>query len=74
MAIALVDLNEGDFVSLGERSISVREEIPFGHKIAIREIEAGEEVIKGGEVIGVATERIAVGSHVHVHNVRGLRR
>ncbi|KYH41673.1 MAG: flagellar protein FlgA [Candidatus Bathyarchaeota archaeon B26-2] len=53
--------------------IELREDIPYGHKVAIRDIERGSKIIKYGEVIGVATEDIAVGSHVHIHNIKSLR-
>lgn len=43
---------------------------PFGHKIAIRKIPAGDKVVKYSEVIGSATADIAVGEWVHTHNVR----
>lgn len=49
-------------------------EIQLGHKAAIREIRAGELVIKHGYPIGRATADIAVGEHVHVHNVLSLSR
>lgn len=42
--------------------------IPFGHKVALRPIAAGEAVIKYGVAIGRATCPIAVGDHVHIHN------
>ena len=41
-----------------------------GHKYAIRPIGKGENVIKYGNPIGHATEDIAVGDHVHTHNVK----
>ena len=44
--------------------------VPFGHKIAIRDIGRGEAVVKHGQVIGVASKPILAGDHVHVHNVR----
>lgn len=47
--------------------------IPYGHKIAVKEIEAGEQIIKYGEEIGVATMHIATGGHVHVHNLDSMR-
>ncbi len=52
-----------------EYSISVREDIPVYHKVAICEISKGERIMKYGECIGIATETIARGEHVHVHNV-----
>jgi altronate dehydratase small subunit len=44
--------------------------LTLGHKIAARPIAAGETVIKYGAPIGVATELIPAGAHVHIHNVR----
>ncbi|MDM8300872.1 UxaA family hydrolase [Collinsella tanakaei] len=49
-------------------SVDAVEDIPLFHKIARVDIARGERVIKYGEYIGVATEDIAAGSHVHVHN------
>ncbi len=43
--------------------------VPFGHKVALRDIAAGAEVVKYGVVIGRAQADIAAGEHVHVHNV-----
>ena len=53
--------------------ILVKEAIPFGHKVAIRDITKGEKIIKYGEVIGEATVDIKQGQHVHVHNLVGCR-
>jgi altronate dehydratase small subunit len=48
-------------------------DIPFGHKLAIRDIEQGEKVVKYGEIIGQTVAGIRKGEHVHIHNVEGLR-
>jgi len=77
VAVALADLKPGEAVEFkvdGEsREVRVRDEIPYGHKIALRDISKGEKVIKYGEVIGEATEDIPAGSHVHIHNIRSLK-
>ncbi|MDP5307275.1 UxaA family hydrolase [Paracoccus spongiarum] len=58
-------LNAADTVAiLTERGIA-----PAGHKIARRDIAAGEAVLKFGQVIGYATQAIAAGAHVHSHNL-----
>ena len=54
-------------------TVQIKNDIPFGHKIALSNIGPGEQVIKYGEVIGVASREIAVGEHVHVHNVESVR-
>ena len=41
-----------------------------GHKYALRDISCGENIIKYGQPIGHATCDIAVGEHVHTHNVK----
>jgi len=51
----------------------LRQDLPFGHKVALRALQAGEPVRKYGQAIGVADKAIAVGDHVHVHNLIGSR-
>ena len=48
-------------------------DVPFGHKIALKSIARGEEIVKYGEIIGVASARIAVGEWLHTHNVESVR-
>lgn len=45
-------------------------DIPAGHKLARREIAAGEFVIKYGQIIGRATADIKAGEWVHSHNLK----
>lgn len=54
-------------------TITATEAIPFGHKIALRNIRPNTKVLKYGEVIGTATQNISTGSHVHVHNIKSTR-
>ncbi len=49
------------------------EEIGFGHKIALKRCEKGDEIIKYGEVIGIASEPIPSGAWIHTHNVESRR-
>ncbi|MCD6551832.1 UxaA family hydrolase [Thermotoga sp.] len=53
--------------------LEAKEDIPLGHKIALRDIKEGEKIKEYGEIIGRATKDIPKGSHVHVHNIRSLR-
>ncbi len=66
VAVAIATIPAGTLLPCGE----AREEIPAGHKIALREIKSGGVVRKYGFAIGVATRDIAPGEHVHEHNVR----
>jgi len=47
--------------------------IPYGQKLALKAISAGEPIIKYGEVIGLATAAIRAGDHVHIHNLESRR-
>jgi altronate dehydratase len=59
----------------GETSFSIvaRATIPYGHKIALADIAAGERVIKYGMTIGTANAQIGAGQHVHIHNIDSER-
>jgi altronate dehydratase small subunit len=54
-------------------SVVARDEIAYGHKIALRDIPKGEQVMKYGLSIGTASQDIRAGEHVHVHNVESNR-
>ncbi len=49
--------------------LTLRDRIPFGHKIAARPIATGEPILKFGQIIGFASKPIAPGDWVHEHNV-----
>lgn len=53
--------------------VKVLDDIPFGHKVALKEIKRGEQIIKYSEEIGIATKDIKVGEYVHVHNLDSMR-
>ncbi len=77
VATATIDLKKGTKVSMfiGEKELDivVNNDIPFGHKFAIKAVALGEHVLKYGESIGKATKEIKIGDHVHVHNVESAR-
>jgi galactarate dehydratase len=77
---ATIQLNAHDNVAVARRSIQpggatgrgdlkAMELIGRGHKVALSTIRTGEEVLKYGQVIGVATQDIEPGRHVHLHNL-----
>lgn len=70
VAVAMQDLSRGETYSVEGADILMENDIPFGHKAALRAIKAGEDIRKYGAPIGRATRDIATGEHVHVHNMR----
>src|SRR5262249_41966594 len=67
VVVATVRIAKG--TPLGDVATTIIDDIPSGHKIATNAIPAGAPVRKYGQVIGVATEDIAPGRHVHTHNI-----
>lgn len=53
----------------GPREIIAREPVSHGHKLALSDIAADAMVVKFGADIGRATQAIAAGSWVHLHNL-----
>lgn len=57
----------------GAQSLTISSDIPFGHKVCVRDLAAGADVVKYGQVIGRASQAIRAGDHVHTHNVEAAR-
>ena len=70
VAVALRDLKKGARISLDGQPITLLQDIPFGHKVALIDLAAGENIIKYGAPIGHALVKIAAGEHVHTHNLK----
>ena len=69
-----IQLDADDNVAVAAQHLEVgqegaREKINRGHKIALADISKGGEVRKYAQLIGYASKDIAVGQHVHTHNV-----
>jgi altronate hydrolase len=70
VAVALRPIVAGDRIDVGGEAIVARQDIPAGHKIALRDLDAEESVTKYGVPIGIATEAISRGDWIHSHNLR----
>lgn len=79
VGVATTDLDAGEHAVGrfhhvdGTVEVDLVDAVPLGHKIALRDIAAGEQVVKYGESIGRATTGIGRGAHVHTHNLKGER-
>jgi altronate dehydratase len=56
-------------VSIDSDKITLLQDVPLGHKFAIKDIEKGGSIIKYGVKIGISSNEIKKGEHVHIHNV-----
>ena len=70
VAVAKTDLPAGASITLEDgNELTTGNDIPSGHKIALRPIKTGEPVRKFGQVIGFASRDIEPGEHIHAHNL-----
>lgn len=74
VAVALRPLEIGDLAkAVGLEAFPVLEAIPASHKIALRDIDEEEEIIKYGETVAVSIRPIKKGEWVHTHNLESKR-
>ncbi len=70
VCVALNALKAGEKITVGNESVVTNSGIPAGHKVALKDIKSGEDIIKYGSRIGLAKEDIKAGDHVHIHNIK----
>jgi (2R)-sulfolactate sulfo-lyase subunit alpha len=79
VGVAVEDLKAGaeiGAVTLEGRPVTavmLVNDVPLGHKVAMHKLATGKDVTEYGRVIGVATQEVPVGSHVHTHNLKTKR-
>lgn len=73
VGVLLEDSKKGNLCNYKNNDIKLLENIPFGHKIALKDFSKEDIVYKYGEQIGYALEDIAKGQWIHNHNM-GCRR
>jgi len=79
VAVAVVDITAGadcsgrNLTTNESLKSKVTENIPLGHKLALKDFAVGDEVTKYGCVIGRVVQPIKTGQHVHVHNLKTKR-
>ena len=68
--VAIDPLSAGDNITVGTITITVSEDIPAGHKVALQDFRTGDPVIKYGFPIGHARNDIPTGSWVNEKNIK----
>ena len=70
VAVALRSLSAGESILLDGGTLAIDRDVAVGHKLAARDIAAGDAIVKYNCPIGVATCDIRAGAYVHTHNVK----
>lgn len=73
VATCLREIPSAETVSCDGYNVKAKSDIPQYHKIALMDISVGSNVMKYGQIIGIATKDILAGEHVHVHNIESTR-
>lgn len=67
--VLLDNAKKGEIISYDNKEIELLDDVLMGHKVAVRDIEAGSDVLKYGYSIGKAKRDIKVGEWIHSHNL-----
>lgn len=67
--IARTALASGDVVAIDGQSVTLAQDIHIGHKVARRALAVGDKVLRYGALIGSITAPVAIGAHIHTHNL-----
>lgn len=68
--VCRIPVEAGDRLEIDGRALIARHAVDAGHKIARRNLGAGEKVIKYGAPIGSMTADASAGDHIHLHNMK----
>jgi altronate dehydratase small subunit len=67
--IARANLAAGTEVLIDDQPVTLPQPIEIGHKLARCDLAPGDKVLRYGAVIGSVTAPIAIGAHIHTHNL-----
>ena len=70
VAVALCDITAGEVLQADALTVTAKQNIIRGHKIALQDIADGEAIVKYGNVIASAKTDIPAGGWVHTHNAK----
>lgn len=54
-------------------NVQAQQDIPIGHKVALKDMAVGDTVLKYGIDMGKVVANIKAGQHAHVHNIKTKR-
>ena len=70
VAVCLVEKKKGDIIEVGSEHVVLTEDVPAGHKILLRDVKEGENIIKYGYPIGHARHDLKAGDWVNENNLK----
>lgn len=68
--VCVAHIYAGDEILIDDQAVSVQKDIEVGHKLARRALAVGDKIYRYGAPIGSMTQAVAMGEHVHMHNMQ----
>ena len=70
VVVCLVEKKKGDVIEAGGERVVLAEDVPAGHKVLLRDVKQGENIIKYGYPIGHALKDLKAGEWVNENNLK----
>ena len=70
VAVVRCAIDAGTSLKISGQSVTLAQAVTLGHKLARSAMKTGDKVLKYGVSIGSVTAPIAIGEHVHLHNIQ----
>ena len=70
VVVCLVDKKKGEIIEVDGNRITLAEDVPAGHKVLLRDVKEGEDIIKYGYPIGHARQELKAGQWVNENNLK----
>ena len=70
VAVALETIAQGETITVDDVTVTTVNEIPAGHKFALKDLPVGTPVVKYGFKIGNTTADVKAGEWIHTHNLK----
>lgn len=70
IVVCVAHIYAGDQIDIDAQAVSVSHDIDVGHKLARRALNVGDKIYRYGAPIGSMTQAVAMGEHVHMHNMQ----
>lgn len=68
--VCVAHIYAGDVIDIDGQTVNVNHAIEVGHKLARRNLNVGDKIYRYGAPIGSITQSVAIGEHVHMHNMQ----
>ncbi|RYZ92122.1 MAG: altronate hydrolase [Moraxellaceae bacterium] len=70
IVVCVAHIYAGDVIDIDGHTVTLRQDIEVGHKLARNALNSGDKIYRYGAPIGSMTQPVSIGEHVHMHNMQ----